>query len=67
MIRFAIFSVLSAFLWACADKPAPVAPAAKASDFGSMFDSFIESCKYKGIFYSLSCAYLKKPRIRSLS
>ena len=27
----------------------------------------IESCKYKGIFYSLSCAYLKKPRIRSLS
>ena len=40
MIRFAIFSVLSAFLWACADKPAPVAPAAKASDFGSMFDSF---------------------------
>ena len=30
-------------------------------------DGFIESCKYKGIFYSLSCAYLKKPRIRSLS
>ena len=27
----------------------------------------IESCKYKGIFYSLSCAYLKKPLIRSLS
>ena len=27
----------------------------------------IESCKYKGMFYSLSCAYLKKPLIRSLS
>ena len=27
----------------------------------------IDSCKNKGIFYSLSCAYLKKPRIRSLS
>ena len=32
-----------------------------------LFDPFIESCKYKGMFYSLSCAYLKKPRIRSLS
>ena len=27
----------------------------------------IEVCKNKGILYSLSCAYLKKPRIRSLS
>ena len=40
MIRFAIFSVLPVFLWACADKPAPVAPAAKASDFDNMFDAF---------------------------
>ena len=31
MIRFAILSVLSVFLWACADKPAPVAPAGKSS------------------------------------
>ena len=30
MIRFAILSVLSVFLWACADKPAPVAPAGKS-------------------------------------
>ena len=29
--------------------------------------SSIEVCKNKGILYSLSCAYLKKPRIRSLS
>ena len=29
--------------------------------------SFIDLCKYKGMFYSLSCAYLKKPRIRLLS
>ena len=27
----------------------------------------IDLCKYKGMFYSLSCAYLKKPRIRLLS
>ena len=27
----------------------------------------IDFCIYKGMFYNLSCAYLKKPRIRSLS
>ena len=36
--------------------------------FTSAIDrSFIDLCKYKGMFYSLSCAYLKKPRIRLLS
>ena len=30
MIRFVILSVLFVFLWACADKPAPVAPAGKS-------------------------------------
>ena len=30
-------------------------------------EAFIDLCKYKGMFYSLSCAYLKKPRIRLLS
>lgn len=40
MIRFAIISVLSVFLWACADKPVPVAPAGKATDFDSLFDAF---------------------------
>ena len=29
--------------------------------------SLIDLCTYKGMFYNLSCAYLKKPRIRSLS
>ncbi len=40
MIRFAILFVLSVFLWTCADKPAPVAPAGKATDFDSLFDAF---------------------------
>ena len=29
--------------------------------------AFIDLCKDKGMFYSLSCAYLKKPRIKLLS
>ena len=32
-----------------------------------VFINIIEVCKNKGTLYSLSCAYLKKPRIRSLS
>ena len=40
----------------------------KFEDFlHAYFATTIESCKYKGMFYSLSCAYLKKPLIRSLS
>ena len=43
--------------------------ATKDRDFIQMYMNIrlIESCKYKGMFYSLSCAYLKKPLIRSLS
>ena len=43
MIRFAIPSVLSVFLWTCADKPTPVAPAGKATDFDDFFDAFFDN------------------------
>ena len=42
-----------------------ISPLAGLTNLESL--GLIESCKYKGMFYSLSCAYLKKPLIRSLS